>query len=211
MTVKNMSHKKGPYEKYIKRPLDVSVSLVAVAVLSPVLLTLAILVRAKLGAPVLFVQERPGLNGELFRLYKFRTMTDERNGQGELLPDEKRQTDFGKRLRATSLDELPELFNVISGKMSLVGPRPLLASYLSRYSEHQARRHELRPGITGYAQVNGRNEISWVKKFELDVEYVDNVSFIADMSIILKTVKTVVRREGIGGDAGMEEFMGNAE
>lgn len=203
-------HKKFFYEKYIKRPQDFLCALLAIVVLSPVMLVTAILVRIKLGAPVIFKQERPGLNGEIFCLYKFRSMTDEKDKDGNLLPDEIRLTKFGKMLRATSLDELPELINILKGDMSVVGPRPLLVRYLPRYNAHQARRHEVRPGFTGYAQVNGRNAISWEDKFDLDVKYVDSISFIGDWKIIFKTVKTVLIREGISSEssATMEEFMG---
>lgn len=203
-------HKKGFYEKYIKRPQDFLCASLAIVVLSPVMLITAILVRMKLGAPVIFKQERPGLNGKIFCLYKFRSMTDEKDKDGNLLPDEIRLTKFGKLLRATSLDELPELINILRGDMSVVGPRPLLVRYLPRYNAHQARRHEVRPGFTGYAQVNGRNAISWEDKFDLDVKYVDSISFIGDWKIIFKTVKTVLIREGISSEssATMEEFMG---
>ena len=205
--------KKGFYEKCIKRTQDFCCALLALIVLSPVLLVVAVLVRMKLGAPILFKQERPGLNGKIFRLYKFRTMTSEIDENGELLPDEVRLTNFGKMLRSTSLDELPELINILKGDMSVVGPRPLLVKYLSRYNKHQARRHEVRPGFTGYAQVNGRNTISWEEKFDLDVEYVDNITFIGDWGIIFKTVKTVLLREGISSDSSvtMEEFMGSEQ
>lgn len=206
-------HKKGAYEKYIKRPVDFILSLVALIVLSPILLIVAVLVRIKLGSPVIFKQQRPGLNGEIFNMYKFRTMTDERDENGELLPDEERLKEFGKKLRSTSLDELPELWNIVRGDMSLIGPRPLLVKYLPRYNAHQARRHEVRPGVTGYAQVNGRNSITWEKKFDLDVEYVDNLTFWRDVQIILKTLKTVLMREGISSDSSvtMEEFAGSNE
>lgn len=208
-----ISHKKGVYEKYIKRPLDFLLSLLALIVLSPILLIVAVLVRIKLGSPVIFKQQRPGLNGEIFNMYKFRTMTDERDENGELLPDEERLKEFGKKLRSTSLDELPELWNIVRGDMSLIGPRPLLVKYLPRYNAHQARRHEVRPGVTGYAQVNGRNSITWEKKFDLDVEYVDNVTFVEDLRIIFKTIKTVLMREGISSDSSvtMEEFAGSKE
>lgn len=206
-------HKQGIYEKYIKRPQDFCCALAAIIVLSPVMAVTALLVRIKLGTPVLFKQERPGLNGKIFTLYKFRTMTDEKDSEGNLLPDEVRLTSFGKLLRSTSLDELPELFNILNGDMSVVGPRPLLVKYLPLYNEHQARRHEVRPGFTGYAQVHGRNAISWEKKFDLDVEYVDHVTFLGDWKIIFQTVKTVLKREGISSDtaATMEEFKGSAE
>ena len=203
-------HKKGFYEKYIKRPQDFCCALAAVIVLSPVMAITAFLVRVKLGTPVLFSQERPGLNGEIFTLYKFRTMTDEKDREGKLLPDEDRLTSFGKMLRSTSLDELPELINILKGDMSVVGPRPLLVKYLPLYNKHQARRHEVRPGFTGYAQVHGRNAISWEEKFNLDVEYVDHVTFFGDWKIIFQTVKTVLKREGISSEtaATMEEFKG---
>lgn len=206
-----MGHKKGFYEKYIKRPQDFLCALLACIVLSPVLLIVAILVRVKLGTPVMFSQERPGLNGEIFKLYKFRTMTSETDENGNLLPDEQRLTAFGKRLRATSLDELPELGCILTGKMSVVGPRPLLVKYLPLYNEHQARRHEVRPGFTGYAQANGRNALSWEQKFDMDVEYVDHVTFRGDWKIIFQTVKTVLKKEGISSDtsATMEEFRGS--
>lgn len=205
-----VSHRKGVYERYIKRPQDFCCALFAIIVLSPVMLIVAILVRFKLGTPVIFKQERPGLNGKVFTLYKFRTMTDKRNKDGELLPDSKRLTKFGKKLRATSLDELPALWNILNGTLSVVGPRPLLVQYLPLYNEYQARRHEVRPGFTGYAQVSGRNAITWEEKFEKDVYYVDHVSFLDDWKIIFQTVKTVFKREGItsGSSATMEEFMG---
>ena len=204
-------HEKGFYEKFIKRPQDFLCALVAILVFSPVMLITAILVRTKLGSPIIFKQERPGLNGKIFTLYKFRTMTDKKDENGNLLPDEVRLTNFGKKLRSTSLDELPELFNILNGDMAVVGPRPLLVRYLSRYNAHQARRHEVRPGFTGYAQVNGRNSITWEDKFDKDVYYVDHVTFLGDWKIIFQTVGTVLKREGISSDtsATMEEFMGN--
>lgn len=206
-------HKQGFYEKFIKRPLDFLLALIAVVLLSPVLLVTAVLVRVKLGSPVLFRQERPGRYGRIFRLIKFRTMTDARSADGTLLPDADRLTPFGRKLRATSLDELPELFNVLRGDMSLVGPRPLLVRYLPRYNAHQARRHEVRPGFTGLAQIHGRNAISWEEKFDWDVKYVDHVTFLGDCRILLATVKTVFSHEGIssGTSATMEEFMGTPE
>ncbi len=204
-------HKKGFYEKFVKRPQDFLCALTAIVVLSPVMLVTAVLVRIKLGSPVIFKQERPGLNGKIFTLYKFRTMTDKKDENGNLLPDDMRLTGFGKKLRSTSLDELPELFNILNGDMSVVGPRPLLVRYLPRYNAHQARRHEVRPGFTGLAQVNGRNAISWEKKFDWDVKYVDHITFLNDWKIILKTVFTVLKREGIssGTSETMEEFMGS--
>lgn len=206
-------HKKGFYEKFIKRPQDFLCALLALIVLSPVILILALLVRTKLGSPILFTQDRPGLNGKVFKLYKFRTMTDQKDENGELLPDEVRLTSFGKKLRTTSLDELPELINILKGDMSVVGPRPLLVRYLERYNEHQARRHEVRPGFTGYAQVNGRNSISWEEKFNLDVQYVDNITFFGDWKIIFQTVGVVLKRDGISSEssATMEEFMGSTQ
>lgn len=203
-------HKKGFYEKYIKRPQDFLCALLALIVLSPVMAVTAYLVKTKLGSPVIFTQERPGLNGKIFKLYKFRSMTDQRDEDGNLLPDEVRLTSFGKKLRATSLDELPELINILKGDMSVVGPRPLLVRYLPRYNAHQARRHEVRPGFTGYAQVNGRNTISWEEKFNYDVEYVDHITFVGDWKIIFQTIGTVLRRDGINSEtaATMEEFMG---
>ncbi|MBQ3796618.1 MAG: sugar transferase [Butyrivibrio sp.] len=202
---------KGPYEKFIKRPLDFLLSLFALIVLSPILLVTAILVRIKLGSPVLFTQDRPGKDGKVFRLYKFRSMTSQTDENGELLPDEVRLTGFGKKLRSTSLDELPELINIVKGDMAIVGPRPLLVRYLERYNAHQARRHEVRPGFTGLAQVNGRNSISWEEKFDWDVKYVDNVTFLGDLKIIFDTVGVVLGHKGIssGTSATMEEFMGS--
>lgn len=206
-----VGHEQGVYEKYIKRPQDFFCAVSAAVVLSPVIAGTAVLVRKDLGTPVIFVQDRPGRNGKIFRLYKFRSMTDEKNENGEPLPDEKRLTRFGKLLRSTSLDELPELFSIIKGDMAIVGPRPLLVRYLPRYNEHQVRRHEVRPGFTGLAQVNGRNSISWEEKFDLDVKYVDDISFLGDWEILFETVKTVLRKEGISSDtsATMEEFMGS--
>ncbi len=205
-----MAHKQGFYEKYIKRPQDFLCASAALVVLSPVMAVTAALVRTKLGTPVIFRQERPGVDGKPFMLYKFRSMTDERGADGELLPDEDRLPPFGRRLRATSLDELPELVNIWKGDMSIVGPRPLLMRYLPRYNEHQARRNEVRPGFTGLAQVHGRNAITWEEKFDWDVKYVDSISFLGDWKIIFQTVKTVLKREGISSEtsATMEEFMG---
>jgi lipopolysaccharide/colanic/teichoic acid biosynthesis glycosyltransferase len=183
----------------------------AIVVLSPVLIIVGILVRVKLGSPVLFKQKRPGLNEKIFTMYKFRTMTDEKDENGELLPDSVRLTKFGRMLRSTSLDELPELFNILKGDMSIVGPRPLLIQYLDLYNDHQKRRHEVRPGLSGHAQVNGRNAISWEDKFNLDVEYVDNMSFIGDWKIIFLTIKKVFVKEGISSDTSvtMEPFRGS--
>ena len=206
-----MQHKYyGVYERFIKRPLDLVCALSATVVLSPVLLVTAAMVRSKLGSPVIFTQERPGRDGKVFRLYKFRTMLPPKDGVIDPKQDAARLTPFGKKLRSTSLDELPELFNIIKGDMAIVGPRPLLVQYLDRYTQKQARRHEVRPGFTGLAQVKGRNAISWEEKFEWDVKYVDKITFKGDCRIILDTIKTVVKREGISaaGEATMEEFMG---
>ena len=202
----------GPYEKYFKRPLDLFCGLAAVIVFWWLYILVAILVRIKLGSPVLFTQERPGKDEKIFKLYKFRTMTDERDVNGNLLPDEVRLTKFGKTLRATSLDELPEAFNIIKGEMSVIGPRPLLVRYLTRYSSEQRRRHEVRPGLSGYAQVHGRNTVSWQDKFRMDVEYVDHITFLGDLKIIWDSVMVAfVRRDGISSETSvtMEEFMGN--
>jgi len=211
--LKPQKEKRGPYRRYFKRPLDFVLSLGAIIILSPILLLIALLVRIKLGSPVIFKQQRPGMNEKIFTLYKFRTMTDERDEKGELLPNEMRLTDFGKFLRASSLDELPELFNILKGDMSIVGPRPLLIEYLPLYNAHQRRRHEVRPGLTGWAQVNGRNAISWEEKFNYDVEYVDNLSFFLDVKIIFLTIMKVLKREGINqeGRATMEPFRGSQQ
>ncbi len=200
----------GIYSRYIKRPMDFILALSAIIVLSPVLLIIAILVRIKLGSPVIFKQQRPGLNEKIFTLYKFRTMTDEKDEKGELLPDEIRLTSFGKTLRSTSLDELPELFNILKGDMSVIGPRPLLVQYLPLYNEQQKRRHEVRPGLSGLAQINGRNAITWEEKFNLDVEYVDNISFTGDWILIVKTIMKAFKREGINAqdESTMPEFLG---
>ena len=204
---------KSIYRRFIKRPLDFILSLITMIVLSPVLLILSILVRVKLGSPVIFKQKRPGLNEKIFTMYKFRTMTDEKDENGEHMPDSVRLTKFGKMLRATSLDELPELFNILKGDMSIIGPRPLLIQYLPLYNEHQKRRHEVKPGLSGLAQVNGRNAISWEDKFNLDVEYVDNVTFLGDCKIFLATIKTILIREGISSNTSstMEPFVGSKD
>lgn len=206
-------HKAGFYERFIKRPQDFLCALAAIIVLSPVMAITALLVRIKLGSPVIFKQKRPGKDGKAFELYKFRTMNDKKDENGELLKDKYRLTHFGKKLRSTSLDELPELFNILKGDMSVVGPRPLLMRYLERYDTFQMRRHEVRPGFTGLAQVNGRNAISWDEKFKWDVQYVDNITFIGDWKIIYQTVWTVVNRSGISadGEATIQEFFGNSE
>lgn len=206
-----IARKGGFYRKYIKRPMDFILALIALIVFSPIMLIIALLVKINLGSPVLFKQKRPGLNEKIFTLYKFRTMTDEKDRNGNLLPDSDRLTRFGKFLRSTSLDELPELYNILKGDMSIVGPRPLLVQYLPLYNDFQRRRHEVRPGLTGLAQVNGRNAITWQEKFEYDVEYVDNVTFKNDMLIILKTIVKIIKREGINSEtaATMEYFKGN--
>ncbi len=203
----------GIYEKCFKRAFDVTLSVGALVVLSPVMGMTALLVRNKLGTPVIYTQERPGLNEEIFKLYKFRTMTNETDSNGELLPDEDRLTDFGKILRSTSLDELPELINIIKGDMSIVGPRPLLVRYIDRYNEEQRHRHDVRPGLTGYAQAHGRNAISWEDKFRMDVWYTKNITLKNDVNIILDTVKNVLNKEGISSEnsATMEEFFGTVE
>jgi undecaprenyl phosphate N,N'-diacetylbacillosamine 1-phosphate transferase len=211
-TPPRLSGKGDIYSRYFKRPMDFVLSLLAIIVLSPALLIIAVLVRIKLGSPVIFKQKRPGLNEKIFTLYKFRTMTDERDENGELLPDAMRLTKFGRLLRSTSLDELPELFNILKGDMSIVGPRPLLVEYLPLYNEHQKRRHCVRPGLTGLAQVNGRNAITWEEKFDLDIEYVDNVSFLVDIKVIIKTFIKVFKREGINSSefVPMERFRGTS-
>ncbi|WP_417090095.1 sugar transferase [Eubacterium maltosivorans] len=199
------------YQKYIKRILDITLSGAAIIVLSPVMGVTAILVKKKLGSPVIFKQERPGKDEKIFTMYKFRTMTDARGEKGELLPDSVRLTTFGKMLRSTSLDELPELFNIFKGDMSVVGPRPLLVQYLPLDNEKQKRRHEVRPGLSGLAQVNGRNAITWEQKFDYDVEYVKKVSFALDVRIVIKTMIKAFRQENINADTAvtMEVFKGS--
>lgn len=196
------------YERYIKRFFDIVLSLTAIIILSPLYIILGILVRVKLGSPVFFRQERPGRNGEIFTLCKFRTMTDKRDEKGELLPDEERLTKFGKMLRSTSLDELPELFTILKGDMSLVGPRPLLVKYLPWYSEEERHRHDVRPGLTGLAQVNGRNTIGWEERFAYDLEYVRHCSFLMDVKIIGMTVGKVLNRSDVlsGAEQTTEDF-----
>ena len=198
-TDKNGKHKPyGPYEKYCKRPLDAFLSTGALIVFSPILLVIGLLVKTKLGSPVFFTQNRPGKDGKIFKLYKFRSMTNEKDEKGNLLPDKDRLNKYGRIIRATSLDELPSLINIIKGDISIVGPRPLAVKYLPYYTKEERHRHDVRPGLTGKAQVNGRNNLSWDDKFAYDLEYVDNISFVGDMMIILKTVKKVFIHEGIG-------------
>lgn len=214
-----LQRKRGFYEKYIKRLLDIICSLLVIIVFSWLYIIIAVIVRIKMGRPVLFKQPRPGMidpktgKERIFDMYKFRTMSDARDENGNLLPDEVRLGKFGKALRATSLDELPEAFNILRGDMSLIGPRPLLVRYLDRYNEEQHHRHDVRPGLTGYAQAHGRNSVSWEEKFAMDVWYTRNVTFVNDVKIILDTVKTVVKHEGINSEtsATMEEFMGTPE
>ncbi len=196
------------YKKYIKRVLDILLSFLALIILSPVMAIVAILVRIKLGSPIVFKQQRPGLNEKIFTMYKFRTMTDKKDKNGYLLPDNERLTNFGKTLRSTSLDELLELWNILKGDMSIVGPRPLLIEYLPLYNEEQKKRHNVRPGLTGLAQVSGRNAISWSQKFKLDVDYVNNICFSLDLKIIIQTIEKVLRQDGINqeGNATVEPF-----
>ncbi len=199
------------YRHFFKRFFDFVLSLIAIIILSPVYIIVAILVRVKLGSPVIFTQERPGKDEKIFKMYKFRSMTSETDEEGNLLPDEVRLTSFGKKLRSTSLDELPELFNILKGDMSIVGPRPLLVKYLPLYNDFQKHRHDVRPGLTGWAQVNGRNAISWEDKFRLDVEYTKKCSFFMDLKIFFKTISSVFRKEGISSETSvtMEEFKGS--
>lgn len=208
-----MQHRAGFYEKYIKRLLDIVLSGAALVILSPMLLITAVLVRIKLGSPVIFTQERPGKDEKVFKLHKFRSMTDARDENGNLLPDKERLTRFGAKLRSLSIDELPELWDIFRGKMSIVGPRPLLVKYLPLYNEEQHHRHDVRPGLTGWAQVHGRNLTSWEERFEYDVEYVNNISFALDVKIIIMTIRCVLGREGINADgsATMEAFVGTKE
>lgn len=196
------------YKNYIKRCMDFLLALCGIIVLSPILLVLVVLVRVKLGSPVLFHQERPGRHEKIFKLYKFRSMTDERDAQGNLLPDEERLTKFGKLLRSTSLDELPELFNILKGDMSLIGPRPLLVRYLPYYTEEERRRHDVRPGLTGLAQVNGRNALGWEDRFRYDLYYVDHLNFLLDARIIVMTAGKVLKRSGTlsGADQTVADF-----
>lgn len=199
MTMKHKPY--GPYEKYFKRPLDLLCALIAVIVFCWLYAIVAVLVRVKLGSPVLFSQDRPGKDEKVFKLYKFRTMTDARDENGNLLPDEMRLTKFGKLLRATSLDELPEAFNIIKGDMSVIGPRPLLISYLSWYSEKEKHRHDVRPGLSGLAQVNGRNFVDWDHRLAFDIQYVEKITFLGDIKIIFQTVEKFVKKQDIAVDS----------
>ncbi|MEF2782011.1 MAG: sugar transferase [Clostridium sp.] len=200
------------YKLFFKRLLDFILSLIAIILLSPVYIIVAILVRIKLGSPVIFCQERPGKNEKIFKMYKFRTMTDERGPDGNLLPDVQRLTKFGRMLRNSSLDELPELFNILKGDMSIIGPRPLLVKYLPLYNEEQKHRHDVRPGLTGLAQANGRNSSTWEERFKLDVKYVNEISFVLDVKIIFATIASVLKHEGIDSETTtkytMAEFTG---
>ncbi|MDM8109272.1 sugar transferase [Phascolarctobacterium faecium] len=199
------------YKNFVKRILDIILSLIALIIFSPLLISTAILVRFKLGSPILFRQARPGKNEKIFHILKFRTMTDEKDKDGNLMPDEIRLTKFGQFLRSTSIDELPELLNILKGDMAVVGPRPLLVQYLDRYNDEQRHRHDVKPGLTGLAQVNGRNGITWEEKFNYDLQYVNNVTFLGDCKIILQTVQKVFQRQGISSATSvtMEEFKGN--
>lgn len=201
----------GPYEAFFKRPLDILLAGSALILLSPIMGLIALLVKVNLGSPVLFIQQRPGKDEKIFKIYKFRTMTDKKDANGELLPDEKRLTKLGQLLRSTSFDEFPELINILKGDMSVVGPRPLLVEYLERYSDEQKHRHDVRPGLTGYAQVNGRNGLSWDEKFKDDLSYIEKISLINDLKIILQTIKIVLTKSGIHSEtsATMEVFTGN--
>ena len=198
------------YRLFFKRFLDFTLSLIAIILLSPIYIIVTIIVKTKLGSPVIFTQERPGKDEVIFKMYKFRSMTSETDAEGNLLPDDMRLTKFGKLLRSTSLDELPELFNILKGDMSIIGPRPLLVRYLPRYNEAQRHRHDVRPGLTGYAQAHGRNAVSWEDKFAMDVWYTKNITFLGDVKIIWDTVMTVIKRDGVSSETSstMEEFMG---
>lgn len=213
MTDQNVMHPPPTfYAKYCKRWFDLALTLPGLIVISPVLMIIALLVKGRMGSPVLFCQQRPGMNGAPFTIYKFRTMTDKRDKEGKLLPDKQRLTKLGRFLRSTSLDELPELWNVLKGDMSLVGPRPLKMEYLPLYTEKQFQRHNVRPGITGWSQVSGRNELNWIQRFEMDVWYVLNLSLLLDTQILLKTFLKVYKKEGIspeGGDSVLKPFQGN--
>lgn len=211
-----MNHKvKGPYEVFFKRFIDIACSLLFILVFWWLFLILALIVRVNLGAPVIFTQDRPGKDGKIFKLYKFRSMSNAKDENGEFLPDKQRITKFGRLLRSTSLDELPELFNILKGDMSIIGPRPLLVKYLEHYNSNDIRRHEVRPGLTGWAQVNGRNTLTWKDKFSKDIEYVDNITFLMDLKIVFLTIKKIFAREGIefieGHQSVMEYFENNKD
>jgi len=211
-----MNHKaKGPYEAFFKRFIDIACSLLFILVFWWLFLILALIVRVNLGAPVIFTQDRPGKDGKIFKLYKFRSMSNAKDENGEFLPDKQRITKFGRLLRSTSLDELPELFNILKGDMSIIGPRPLLVKYLEHYNSNDIRRHEVRPGLTGWAQVNGRNTLTWKDKFSKDIEYVDNITFLMDLKIVFLTIKKIFAREGIefieGHQSVMEYFENNKD
>ena len=211
-----MNHKvKGPYEAFFKRLIDIACSLLFILVFWWLFLILALIVRVNLGAPVIFTQERPGKDGKIFKLYKFRSMSNAKDENGDFLPDKQRITKFGRLLRSTSLDELPELFNILKGDMSIIGPRPLLVKYLEHYNSNDIRRHEVRPGLTGWAQVNGRNTLTWKDKFSKDIEYVDNITFLMDLKIVFLTIKKIFAREGIefieGHQSVMEYFENNKD
>ncbi len=208
-----MQKKPTFYQKFGKRFFDVLISGIALIILSPLLLVIALLIKINLGSPVIFKQPRPGKDGKIFNLYKFRTMSNERDEQGQLLPDEKRLNSFGKFLRSTSLDELPELVCILQGNLTLVGPRPLLVEYLPLYNSHQRRRHAVTPGLTGFAQVHGRNLLTWEEKFDLDVQYVNNITFLGDLRILFQTVGVVFSRNGISSETSvtMEPFKGTPE
>ena len=199
------------YEKYIKRILDFFLSLFAICLLSPFLILFIVIGTVKMQGNPFFIQERPGKNEKIFKLIKFRTMTNAKDGMGNLLPDNQRLTSYGKFLRSTSIDELPEIINILKGHMSIIGPRSLLVKYLPLYNAYQKHRHDVRPGLTGYAQIHGRNKLSWEEKFELDIQYVQNITFLGDIDIILKTISKVLKRDGISSEtsATMEEFKGN--
>mgnify|MGYP000546029188 FL=1 len=211
-----MNHKvKGPYEAFFKRFIDIACSLLFILVFWWLFLILALIVRVNLGAPVIFTQDRPGKDGKIFKLYKFRSMSNAKDENGEFLPDKQRITKFGRLLRSTSLDELPELFNILKGDMSIIGPRPLLVKYLEHYNSNDIRRHEVIPGLTGWAQVNGRNTLTWKDKFSKDIEYVDNITFLMDLKIVFLTIKKIFAREGIefieGHQSVMEYFENNKD
>lgn len=211
-----MNHKvKGPYEAFFKRFIDIACSLLFILVFWWFFLILALIVRVNLGAPVIFTQDRPGKDGKIFKLYKFRSMSNAKDENGEFLPDKQRITKFGRLLRSTSLDELPELFNILKGDMSIIGPRPLLVKYLEHYNSNDIRRHEVRPRLTGWAQVNGRNTLTWKDKFSKDIEYVDNITFLMDLKIVFLTIKKIFAREGIefieGHQSVMEYFENNKD